>query len=430
MRFRGSLMVGCGLLLANSVFAVPATKPGPVQLELTHRLDEERAERLEPLIDEFNKKQNDVHVTLVRRGDSFDPKQLNLVTRDEHAKLLDTKAKFKPLSEVMRQAKEPLDASKLSPELKEGLSDAKGQLIALPVAFSTPVLYINKDLFRKAGLDPETPPRTWAEAQVVAGKLSDAGSRCPFTTSWPVEVFIDNVSALDGAPIGDAKGRLAFNGLPQVKHIAMMATWYKASYFSYSGRRDEADRRFASGECAMLTSSSALYPALSDKKLNIGVSPLPYHDDVYGAPQRTLADGASLWVGEGLKPAEVKAVAKFINYVMAPDIQVGLTAAGGFLPMTPAARSAATSKLLAENAAGLKVALAQLQGKGAVPTIRVAQNEKLRLIAEEELEAVWANRKPAKEALDEAVARGNQVLDTASAKVSTTAKPKAKRGKS
>ena len=429
MRLCRVLMAGCGMVLATQAGAVPVAT-GPVQLELSHRLDEERAERLEPLIEEFNKKQNDVRITLVRRGDTFDSKQLNLVTRDEYARLLENKAKFKPLSEVMRQAKEPIDASKLSPELRDGLSDAKGQLEALPVAFSTPVLYVNKDIFRKAGLDPENPPRTWAEAQVVAGKLSDAGSRCPFTTSWPVEVFIDNVSALDGAAIGDAKGKLMFNGLPQVKHIAMMATWYKARYFSYFGRRDEADRRFANGECAMLTSSSALYPALADKKLNVGVSPLPYHDDVYGAPQRTLADGASLWVGDGLKPAEIKGVAKFINYVMAPDIQVGLTAAGGYLPMTPAARMAASSKLLADNAAGLKVALTQLQGKGANPSIRVAQNEKLRQIAEEELEAVWADRKPAKEALDEAVLRGNRILEADSAKATTTAKPKQKRGKS
>ena len=49
------------------------------------------------------------------------------------------------------------------------------------------------------------------------------------------------------------------------------------------------------------------------------------------------------------------------------------------------------------------------------PTVRVSQVEPVRVIVEEELETVWANKKPAKEALDDAVARGNSVLSVAAA---------------
>jgi len=419
-----------GLVLAAPVLAVPAVTP--VQIELSHHLDELRAERLEPLIESFNKQNKDVQVTLVRRAEGDAPKQLNLVTRDEYSQFVANKANFKPLYEVMREAKEKFDASKLSPELRDGLSDSKGQLFALPVAFSTPVLFINKALFRKAGLDPENPPRTWAEAQEAAGKLVDSGSTCPFTTSWPVQVFIDNVSAWDGAEVNDAKGKLAFNGLAQVKHIAMMATWYKSKYFSYFGPKDEADNRFSKGDCGMLTSSSSLFASLNqNKSLEVGVSPLPYHDDVYGAPKNTLADGASLWVGNGMKPAEMKGVARFVNYVLGPEVQINLTLAGGYLPMTPVARAAASTKLLGADLGGLKIAYGQLQGKGAAPKLRVAQIESVRKIVEEELETVWADKKPAKEALDNAVARGNAallkiaVLDEAT--VSVKAKGKSKK---
>jgi len=55
--------------------------------------------------------------------------------------------------------------------------------------------------------------------------------------------------------------------------------------------------------------------------------------------------------------------------------------------------------------------------------VRIAQNEKLRTIVEEELETVWANKKPAKEALDNAVTRGNATIEPV-VKVA-----KAKRGK-
>jgi sn-glycerol 3-phosphate transport system substrate-binding protein len=312
----------------------------------------------------------------------------------------------------MSEAKMSLDSAKFSPELRaRQLVNAKGQLFALPVAFSTPVLYINKQAFREAGLDPESPPRTWAEAQAAADKLAAAGSECPYTTSWPAWVLIDNISAWSGVPVNDAKGKLAFNGLLQIKHAAMMATWRKAKFFVYFGRRNEADQHFAAGECGMLTSESSLFATLSESgKRNTGVSPLPYHDDVRGAPQNTLAEGASLWVKAGLKPAETRAVAKFVNYVLGPEVQIELTLAGGFLPMTSVARAAAGSHLMKDDLLGLQVAYDELKGRNALPAVRVSQIEPVRLIVEEELESLWADRIPAKEALDNAVQRGNAVL--------------------
>ncbi len=406
------LLVAMAPVLAASPKHAPAAKVStPAVIELSHRLDEARAERLEPLIEHFNTTHKDVIIKLVRRVEGEAPKPLSLVTRDEHARFMGNKAKFKPLYEVMKEAKEPFDAGKLSPELKENLVDAKGQLVALPVAYSTPVLYINKAAFRKAGLDPESPPRTWLEMQDTAGKLVESGVTCPFTTSWPVWVFVDNISAWSGVGLSDAKGQLAFNGLVQVKHIARMASWHKAKYLHTFGRADEADRRFALGECAMLTSSSSLFPSLVESKtVETGVSSLPYHDDVYGAPKNTLADGSSLWVASGLKPAETKGVAKFVSYILGPEVQINLTLAGGFLPITPVARAAATSKLLKSDLAGLQVAFSQLRGKHEPMQVRPAQIEQVRNILNEELEAVWANRKPAKEALDEAVRRGNALL--------------------
>lgn len=300
------------LAFATSISAAPA--PAHIDIQLSHQLDEERAERLEKFVERFNTQQKDVTLKLVHRVEGDAPKQINLVTRDEQSRFVASRGKFKPLHEIMRDAKEPFDGAKLSPELRVGLSDAKGKLFALPVALSTPVLYFNKAAFRKAGLDPENPPRTWAQVQQAADKLFDAGSRCPFTTSWPAWVHIDNLSAWNNADVSDAKGNLAFNGLVQVKHVAMLATWHKAKFFSYFGRRDEADRRFAAGECGMLTSSSSIYADLHESAtLEAGVAPLPYHDDVRDSPQQTLADGASLWFGAGLKPAEYKAIARFME---------------------------------------------------------------------------------------------------------------------
>lgn len=399
------------LAAVSLLFGSFGTVQARTQIDFSHQLDEALAERLETLVERFNGQQKDYQLRLVRRVEGEAPADLNLVTREEQARFVANRAKFKPLYEVMREAKEPLDSDKLAPELRVGISDAKGKLFALPVALSTPVLYYNKAAFRKAGLNPETPPKTWWEVQLAADKLFDAGSRCPYTTSWPAWVHIDNLSALNGAEVADAKGRLNFNGLVQIKHVALLSSWYKSKFFAYFGRRDEADHRFAAGECGMLTSTSSLYASLRDNPaFETGVAPLPYYDDVRGAPQQTLADGASLWIGAGKKPAEYKGIARFVSFLMGAEFQVELTRAGGFLPMTPVARAAAKSKLLKADMAGLDVAYAQLQGKGTLRALRVSQIEPVRIIVEEELEAVWANKKPAKEALDTAVLRGNAVM--------------------
>lgn len=394
--------------------ATPALAPAPAEIELAHQLDEAHAESLEPLVDRYNASQKEYRLRLVRHVDGDAPQLLNLATREELSRFSANRGKFRPIFEVMQDAKAPLDAARLSPELRNGLADGRGRLTALPIALSTPVLFYSKSAFRKAGLDPESPPHTWFEVQQAADKLFDAGSHCPYTTSWPAWVHIDNASAWNGAEVADGKGRLAFNGLVQIKHIAMLNSWYKSRFFVYFGRRDEADQRFAAGECGMLTSTSALYPTLRDKaEIDVGVAPLPYYDDVRGAPQQTLADGASLWIGGGRKAADYKGAASFVRFLLAPDVQVALTRSGGFLPLTPAARAATSSRLLGGDVAGVNVAALQLQGRGTPRLLRVSQIAPVRIIVEEELEAVWANRKPAKAALDDAVARGNAVLPQA-----------------
>jgi sn-glycerol 3-phosphate transport system substrate-binding protein len=421
MRLQKILTSAVALAWAASFSSLTAA--APTEIDLSHQLDEERAERVEKLVERFNSRQKDYQVKLVRRVQGDSPKDLYLVTREEQARFISAKGAFRPLHQVMKEENVPFDGKKLAPELRVGLADAQGNLIALPMGMSTPVLFINKAAFRKAGLDPEKPPKTWADVQKAADKLFDSGSTCPYTTSWPAWVHIDNLSSWNGVEVADAKGQLNFNGLVQVKHTALLTTWAQARFFVYFGRRDEADSRFAAGECGMLTSSSSLVGALRDRsKVEVGVSSLPYHDDIQGAPQQTLAGGASLWVGGGQKPAEYKGVAQFVSFLMEPELQVELTAVSGYLPMTPAARAAAESKLLKADVAGLNVAYRQLQGPLALRALRVSEIERVRIIVEEELEAAWSGKTPAKQALDLAVQRGNLVLRPAPA-----AKPAARK---
>lgn len=407
--------LAAALAAAFSAHAAKAPKvqapAARVEIELAHQFGAIGEENLQKLVDRFNAGQKGVEVKLARLEGGAKPAPLNLMRRQEVLEAIAAKASYKPLFQVMQEAKEPFNPKQVSPDLKAGTTDDKGRFFALPVAYSTPVLFYNKNAFRKAGLDPENPPRTWWEMQQAADKLQDAGQKCPYTTSWPTWIHVDNVSALSDAPVADVKGNLAFNGLPQVKHVAMMATWHKARFFRTFGRKAEANQHFLNGECAMITTDSWAHTEFREAQgVELGVAPLPHHDDVYGGRQHTLADGASLWIGGGYKPAEYKAAAKFVSFLMATDTQVELARTYGQLPLTVAARSNLKAVVHRDRELALEVAYASLKGEGASHPLRISAIEPVRIILDEELEAVWGDGKPAKAALDTAVQRGNSVL--------------------
>ena len=105
-----------------------------------------------------------------------------------------------------------------------------------------------------------------------------------------------------------------------------MQDWIKKGYFVYGGRKNEPEAKFYSGECAMMTTSSAAYGTIKQNaKFKFAESTLPYYADVVGAPQNTIIGGASLWVMGGKKKDEYKAVAKI------PDLPFAAGTAGGVL---------------------------------------------------------------------------------------------------
>ena len=409
----------CRALLASGLLSLSLGASAAVEITIAHQLDDARASRLQQVVDRFNAEQKDYHVVLKFHNNGEAPGDLNLADRDNLSHFVGGKVEYKPLFQVLSDARVKVDLSRIAPALKGGVTDSRGRLVALPVAYSTPVLFYNKAAFRRAGLDAENPPKTWWQVQAAAGKLVKAGYSCPYTTSWPAWVHIDNVSARSGAEPVVHGTETTFNSMAQIKHIALLSSWYKAKYFVTFGRTNEADAHFAKGECGMLTSSSDLYASLRDKPdLEVGVAPLPYYDDIFGGARQALADGASLWVGPGRKPVEYKGVAKFVSFLMAPDMQLEISKAGGFLPLTTASALATRGKLLGADFANQQVAYSQLGGaaprsaysKTGSNLTMVSRIEPVRVIIDEELEAVWANKKPAKEALDDAVARSNAVL--------------------
>lgn len=326
-----------------------------------------------------------------------------------------------PVAEVMKKAGVTFDPNAYVDAVKGYYTAPNGQMLSFPFNSSTTVLHYNKDAFKAAGLDPNKPPKSWPEVALAAAKLKTAGHKCPFTTSWQGWTQLESFSAWHNVEFatknngfGGLDARLAFNSPLHVRHIENLGNMAKQGLFVYKGRGNAADATYVSGECAMMTGSSALYGSVKrNAKFDFGISTLPYYPDVPGAPQNTVIGGASLWVMAGKKDADYKGVAQFFAYLSKPEVAAASHQRTGYLPVTRAAYELTEKSGFYKQNPGTDVSVEQMIRKTTDKSrgIRLGNFVQIRTIVDEELEQVWAGKKSAKEALDEAVRRGNEQLE-------------------
>jgi sn-glycerol 3-phosphate transport system substrate-binding protein len=140
---------------------------------------------------------------------------------------------------------------------------------------------------------------------------------------------------------------------------------------------------------------------------------MPYYPDVQGAPQNSIIGGASLWVMGGKKADEYKGIAKFFTFLSDTDRQVKLHIESGYLPITKAAYDKVKASGFYKDNPDRETPLLELTNKEPTENsrgLRLGNMVQMRDDWSEEIEAALAGKKTAKQALDDAVARGNQTL--------------------
>ena len=403
-----------------------------VEVQWWHAMSGALGDRVGELAKRFNAEQKEFKVVPVFKG-SYDetlaagiaafraknPPHILQVYEVGTATMMAAKGAIKPVYEVMAQANKNWNPNDYVAAVASYYTDKSGKMLSLPFNSSTPVFFYNKDVFKKAGV--ATPPKTWREVQEAAQKSKAAGAACGFTTGWQSWVMLETMSAWHNQEFAtrsngfeglDAK--LSFNTLMLVRHISLLSSWAKGELFTYAGRRNEPEAKFFNGECAMLTSSSAAYANIKkNAKFEFGVAKLPYYDEETGAPFNTIIGGASLWVMAGKQPAEYKGVARFFEFLSSPVIAAEWHQETGYLPITNAAYLATQKGGFYDRNPGTDISVLQMNSKK--PTslskgVRLGNFVQIRAIIDEELESVWAGKKAPKEALDEAVKRGNEQL--------------------
>jgi sn-glycerol 3-phosphate transport system substrate-binding protein len=411
------------------------TASAQTEIQWWHAMTGANNDVVNRLAEEFNASQKDYKVIATFKG-SY-PETLNAgiaafrsgnaphimqVFEVGTATMMAAKGAIKPVQDLMKEAGEPFDPKSYLPAITGYYSTAKGEMLSMPFNSSSMVMWYNKDALKKAGLNPDQPPKTWPEVFEAAKKMKAAGyDKCGFTTAWTTWANIEQLSAWHNVPISTkANGldgfdtELKINSPLHVKHLQNLVDLQKDKTFDYSGRTNTNEGRFTSGECPIMLTSSAFYGNVrANAKFDYGAAPMPYYPDVPGAPQNSIIGGASLWVMGGKPAAEYKGVAKFLSFLSDTNRQARLHQESGYLPITKAAYEKTKADGFYEKNPILEVPLKELTNKEPTENsrgLRLGNMVQMRDVWAEEIEAAVAGQKTAQAALDSAVDRGNQLL--------------------
>jgi sn-glycerol 3-phosphate transport system substrate-binding protein len=432
LRLLQTIAVLAALALVSLVLASPARAATDIQL--WHAMSGELGRQLEKLATDFNASQSDYRIVPSYKGNytetvtaaifAFRSRgQPAIVQVNEVATATMTAAKgaIYPVFSLMKDQNEPFSPAAYLPAVSGYYTDAAGNLLSFPFNASTAILYYNKAMFRDAGLDPETPPKTWPELGAAAKRLRERGAPCGFTTSWPSWIHVENLSAFHDLPLATkANGfagldaELRINNPVVVHHVAQLAEWQKDKVFDYSGRGQSAEPRFQSGECGIFIGSSATRADIkANSKFEVGYGMMPYWPDVKGAPQNSIIGGATLWVLRDRPRNEYKGVARFFAYLSQPGVQAAWHQNTGYLPITRAAYELTRAQGFYERNPGTAISFEEItlhspteNSKG----IRLGSFVLIRGVIEDELEQAFAGKKGAQAAMDSAAERGNKLL--------------------
>lgn len=421
-------------MILGSIFALASfSTHAATEITFWHSMEGPLGERVNEIVNDFNQKQTDYKIKPTYKGAYGESMNAGIaayragqapdiiqVFEVGTATMMFSKGAIKPIQEMSEEAGNPIDPKNFVPGIAGYYSEPNGKLASMPFNSSTPVFYYNKDMFEKAGLDPNSPPKTYAQIHEAAKKLKEAGIECGYTTAWPSWVLVENFSALHNLPYATKNNgfdgldaRIELNKEGFVKHFKFLNEMAKDGTFTYGGRGDAANALFSSGKCAMFTGSSGSRANFSkNAPFKFGISTLPYYDDVPGAPQNSVIGGASLWVFNNKSPEVNKGITGFFQYISSPEVAAKWHQDTGYVPVVKAAYDLTKESGFYDKNPGTDVPFIQLNVETTDESrgVRLGFLPQIRDIQDAEMENIFAQKVSVEEGLENMQKRANELL--------------------
>lgn len=350
------------LAASTAISAIAGSAMAATEIHWWHAMGGRLGEVVEEITKRYNASQSDYKLISTFKGGYEDTMTAGIAAfrgkQQPHiiqifdagaATIINAQGALFPVADLMTKHGVGFDINDYIEGVRYFYADSAGKMIGLPFNSSTPLLYYNKDAFKKAGVS--APPATWEEFEAIAPKLKAAGyvalaqSHSPwiFSENFHSRHNIQLASANNGYDSTDAK--IMYNNEHMIMHWKKVKSWLDDGYYGYYGKKwgDNQDA-FNQQKAAMWLGSSGSFGGLrKSAKFNFGTSYLPYWKSIIDKPKGTFIGGAALFAFSGHDAAEYKGVADFFAFMIKPETQVYWHKETGYVAITNKAYEMAKS---------------------------------------------------------------------------------------
>lgn len=225
------------------------------------------------------------------------------------------------------------DAVTRYPTTSLKLGRVDGKQIGLPYSLSNIVTYYNADLLKKAGLDPNKPPKTWEEwrkaAQQIKAKTGKYGIYLQvLDDNWSTEALIASSGGTLLKCGANGQYQAAYDSPQSIKALQFWADMVKEGT-ALNTLWNQGEQAFLAGESATFITTIAKRSTLqANAKFDLRAITFP---TINGKSPR-LPGGGNVLVVFSKDPAKQQAAWKFVQFLTSPAGFTAWTKGTGYVP--------------------------------------------------------------------------------------------------
>ena len=214
------------------------------------------------------------------------------------------------------------------------LGEVEGRTYGLAYVFSTPVMFINRDLFKQAGLDPDQPPRTWEEVKAAGKAIAEKTGKHGFFPGayGPTDgTFVyQSIVMSNGGKVREGN-KLTFADTDQADAVAMLRDLMDAGAHARIDVGAHIDT-FQSGNLGMFLYTSAVLNRLESAakgNFELGLAPMPSFGEKPTAPTNS---GSAIFMFSQ-DPVKQRAAWELMKFLTSDEAYTVITTKIGYLPL-------------------------------------------------------------------------------------------------
>lgn len=285
------------------------------------------------------------------------------------------------------------------------------KLYGIPYLRSTPLLYLNKTMLKKAGLD-EKGPQSWEELEMYCRKLKKDGQvgLTYNVSSWIAQAFLAQAG---GSVLNeDSTASAIKNNNVYAENLKFLKRLQDEGLINVVAKKEGADKvkvDFANQKTAMFFTSTAdltyNLQVAKDNNFELGTTFIPAGKNGFAVP----TGGCNMVMMAKLPKEKQEAAWQFIKFMTDKERTIKASKHTGYLVTR---KSAVNDKVMTDyykERPTFKVAVDQLKYAKAFPQIHVSYSEILKELEDAE-ERIFTGKKPIEEEVDKFDKKINEIV--------------------